>query len=870
MSTYYEDKGEDVTESVLEVRDRGSENTGSLSDDIQQEKFNVDINVDDDHLPETVIDRIRASGDMDDILAGGFADFFVDKLRSMSVEEAVTVLTYALEYHNHDINFPSKTHDRISLLLQGEDAYGQGATLYNLDLRLEAAFMKYHSPYPEVRAVCTPIDDPTMPVETLRAYVIGYFWVAVAGFINQLIYFRQPHFTLSSQVIQLLVLPCGQFCARVLPNWTLRIGKISVELNPGPWNHKEQMLATIITNVGAANAVWGQYFPVLRETIFYGAEWSDYGFNLLFNIICQFFGLGMAGVLRRWVVYPSKAVWPTVLPTLQLNRTLLLPEKRQNINGWTISKYKLFNILLAVAFVYFFIPDYLFTGLSSFAWIAWAAPNNKNVAFVTGSTVGLGYNPWPTFDWSVINYATPLVRPFFSYINQYIGALVGGIILLIIFYSNLKYTAYIPPNTSTVHDRFGASYNISAVIDSDGTLVQSLYEAYSPPYISAGYYMYLCTTFTTYTFTVVYIFISEWRTMKEAMIGVYTSIKNRKASNFDQYRDPLSVMMKEYKEVPDWWFYFFLAFSVIVASITLKAYPTHTPVWCAWAIFAVAIAMLIPFMVLYATTGFFMSTNNMGTILGGYMVSGSGIACLLIRALGYSVEDQAESYISDQKLGHYAKLPPRAVFRGQLSATILQVFVTSGAMELAHGIVDFCSLTQPSKFYCTWSHSIYTGTLLFGAVGPQRTFDTLYPLVKWCFLIGGLAALPLYYLRLYFPKYLRYFHPVLFLGGISVFGTGYNLTYYTVGAYLSIIFMWYLRTRKLAWWSKYNYIISAGLSAGIAFSGILIFLALQYRPKTLTWWGNSITSTGIDGEASEGLKDIPEIGYFGPAPGSWH
>ncbi|KAK9452111.1 OPT oligopeptide transporter protein-domain-containing protein [Limtongia smithiae] len=855
---YSEEKGYLQSETVLDT-------TTSITDDEKKS-----VNVSTEHDAETIIDRIRAAGDMDDILSSGYADFFVDKLRTMSVEEAIEVLTYALAYHSHDINFPSTTHDRITLLLEGEIAYDQGPALYNLDLRLEAALMKYHSPYPEVRSVCTPVDDPTMPVETFRAYAIGIFWVCVAGFINQLIYFRQPHFSLSSQVIQILVLPCGQFAARFLPNWTFRVGKYSFALNPGPWNFKEQMFATIITNVGAANAVWGQYFPVLRESIFYGATWSNYGFNLLFNIICQFFGLGLSGILRRWVVYPSKAVWPTILPTLQLNRTLLVSEKKMNISGWTISKYKLFNILFGASFVYFFIPDYLFTGLSIFAWIAWAAPNNKNVAYVTGSSIGLGFNPLPTFDWSVINYSTPLVRPFFSYINQYIGALLGGIILLIMYYSNLKYSAYMPPNTSTVHDRYGDSYNLTRVLDSDGVLIQSAYEAYSPPYISAGYYMYLCSTFTAYTFAFVYIFISEWRTFKEAAIGLYENVKYRKSSNYDQYRDALSVMMKEYQEVPDWWFLFFLAFSIIIACITLKAYPTNTPVWCAWAIFLVAVAILIPVMVLYATTGYFLSTNNLGTILGGYMVPGSGIACLLIRALGYCVEDQAESYVSDQKLAHYAKLPPRAVFRGQLLATIFQVFITSGAMELAHGIVDFCSYTQPSRFYCAWSHSIYTGTLLFGAVGPKRTFDNLYPLIKWCFLIGALAAIPIYFLRFKFPRYLRYFHPVVFIGGISVFGTGYNLSYYTVGAYLSILFMWYLRTRKLAWWSKYTYIISASLSAGIAFSGILIFLALQYRPKTLSWWGNNITSAGIDGENTEALKDIPAVGYFGLADGTWH
>ncbi|KAK9342925.1 OPT oligopeptide transporter protein-domain-containing protein, partial [Lipomyces starkeyi] len=218
---------------------------------------------------------------MDDILAEGGADFFVEKLRTVSAEEAVEILQYALEYHNTDINFPETTLTRMKQLLKGEEAYGEGPILYDIDLRLEASLMKYHSPYPEVRSVCTPTDDPTIPVETFRAYVIGIFWVTVAGFINQLIYYRQPHFTLTSQVVQILLLPCGQFSAKFLPAWKFRVWKWTINLNPGPWTFKEQMFATIITNVGAQNAVWGQYYPVIREKVFYGQEWANYGFTVL-------------------------------------------------------------------------------------------------------------------------------------------------------------------------------------------------------------------------------------------------------------------------------------------------------------------------------------------------------------------------------------------------------------------------------------------------------------------------------------------------------------------------------------------------------------------------------------------------------------
>ncbi|KAK9475589.1 hypothetical protein V1514DRAFT_323021, partial [Lipomyces japonicus] len=67
----------------------------------------------------------------------------------------------------------------------------------------------------------------------------------------------------------------------------------------------------------------------------------------------------------------------------------------------------------------------------------------------------------------------------------------------------------------------------------------------------------------------------------------------------------------------------------------------------------------------------------------------------------------------------------------------------------------------------------------------------------------------------------------------------------------------------------YNYILSSGLSAGVAFSGILIFLALQYHPKSLTWWGNTVSYAGVDGAGTATLKPLPARGYFGSPEGSW-
>jgi hypothetical protein len=47
-----------------------------------------------------------------------------------------------------------------------------------------AGKMQNWSPYAEVRAVTLPYDDPEEPCESVRAYVLGFFWVCVCTAVN--------------------------------------------------------------------------------------------------------------------------------------------------------------------------------------------------------------------------------------------------------------------------------------------------------------------------------------------------------------------------------------------------------------------------------------------------------------------------------------------------------------------------------------------------------------------------------------------------------------------------------------------------------------------------------------------------------------
>jgi hypothetical protein len=44
---------------------------------------------------------------------------------------------------------------------------------YDFEFKAEAAIIHQNSPQPEVRSATDPFDDPTIPVEMIRAYFLG-------------------------------------------------------------------------------------------------------------------------------------------------------------------------------------------------------------------------------------------------------------------------------------------------------------------------------------------------------------------------------------------------------------------------------------------------------------------------------------------------------------------------------------------------------------------------------------------------------------------------------------------------------------------------------------------------------------------------
>lgn len=293
------------------------------------------------------------------------------------------------------------------------------------------------SPYAEVRASVSNVDDPEMPALTFRMWAIGLVLCLIASAMNVFFNFRQPAPQVVPLVLVLVSYPVGKFAAYTLPikiyrfsipfPWPRRLGgegwKGNVTwlftFNPGPWNIKEHVLVFIMANVAVGNPY--AINAIVVAEMYYNIS-LGYWFNLVLVLATQLTGFGLAGLCRRFLVWPASMVWPQNLVACTLLNTLHA-EDDDETGG--LSRYKYYMIATTVAFGFFFLPGFLFTALSIFSWVCWLVPKNVPINQLFGVESGLGMSVI-TFDWTQVSWiGSPLMVPWWAEVHVFFGECDG-------------------------------------------------------------------------------------------------------------------------------------------------------------------------------------------------------------------------------------------------------------------------------------------------------------------------------------------------------------------------------------------------------------------------------------------------------------
>nr|QBZ39424.1 sexual differentiation process protein 2 [Thermochaetoides thermophila] len=813
-----------------------------------------------------------------------------------TLEDTKRLMSQVHKQYARDPNFPIEIIHRIEDFLNNDEIFANPEKHEDIiqEMKIQAALITNNSPYAEVRAVVDNHDDPNLPVSTIRAWAMGIFFAVCISFINAFFDVRMPSIYVISTVPQLLAYPLGKLLERVLPDVGFTLFGVRHSLNPGPFNKKEHMLITIMSNVAKSvpytnYIVWIQVLPQ-----WFNQTWAtSVGYQILIALSTNFIGYGLAGLCRRFLVYPAYCVWPSSLVTIALNSAFHdSSSETASVTGplksvWKMSRLRFFAWAFFLMFVYFWFPNYIFAALSYFSWMTWIAPNNATLANLTGGWTGLGLNPLPTFDWNIITYMVdPLMVPFFSTFNYFLGAFFSMFIVLAIWYTNTYNTRYLPINSNKPFDHFGKRYNVTAIIDEKGIFDAKKYEAYSPPFLSAGNVVVYMFFFAVYSATVAYGYLYHrheimlglrdfWRSVKRSWSRLVKKTNNTDSDDEEDV-DLLDVhnrLMRAYKEVPEWWYTICLLLAIGVGMAGIAAWPTNTTPWVVLYGIALCLVFVVPIGIIAAMTGVQVTLNVIAEFIGGVWVEGNAIAMCFFKSYGYVTCAHALSFTADLKLAHYLKIAPRFTFWAQMVPTLISTFISVAVLQYQVHIDKICTQEAPFRFTCPGPNTFFTAAVFWGTVGPRKIWGVggIYSATLIGFPFGAALVVLFYWLSKKWPKnaIIRNAHPVVMMNGALAWAP-YNLIYIWPAVPVAAFSWLYLKKRFLGFWSKYNFVTSAAFSCAIAISGIVIFFALQIWDIELSWWGNNAPYEGCDGSGTCGLLQLPEGEYFGPRIGEFH
>lgn len=695
------------------------------------------------------------------------------------------------------------------------------------------------SPIEQVRLTVPITDDPTLPCLTFRTWVLGLTSCALLAFLNQFFGYRQNPLYVSSVSAQIVVLPLGKLMAATLPtrSYEVPMTKWSFSFNPGPFNLKEHVLITILANAGS-NSVYAVNIITIVKA-FYHRDLHPMAAFLL-SQTTQMLGYGWAGIFRKYLVDSPYMWWPANLVQVSLFRALHDKEVRPK-GGQT--RLQFFLLVLITSFAYCLIPSYFFPSIAALSFVCWIWKDSVTVQQIGSGRYGLGIGSF-ALDWSAASsfLGSPLATPGFAIINILVGfGLTLYVLTPITYWTNVYNAKRFPIFSSHVFDATGASYNISRILNKKTfEFDQSGYDNYSQIHLSIFFAFTYGLSFATLTATLSHVALFHGR-------SIWKMWAETKAMVRDKGGDVHTRLMRRYEAVPQWWFYIILVVVFGLAILACEGFgqQLQLPYWGILLACALAFFFTLPIGVINSTTNQQPGLNVITELVIGYLYPGKPLANVAFKTYGYISMSQAVMFLADFKLGHYMKIPPKSMFIAQLVGTLLSSSVYFGtAWWLLTSIENICDtdmLPAGSPWTCPGDDVFYNASIIWGVAGPQRMFGNLgvYSKTNWFFLIGLLAPVPVWLLAKKFPEknWIKMINLPLIFGATMMMPPARAVNYITWGA-IGIFFNFYVYKRYKGWWARHNYILSAGLDAGVAFMTTLIYFLLQTEGiNGVSWWG---------------------------------
>uniref|UniRef100_A0A7N0U998 Oligopeptide transporter n=1 Tax=Kalanchoe fedtschenkoi TaxID=63787 RepID=A0A7N0U998_KALFE len=512
-------------------------------------------------------------------------------------------------------------------------------------------------PIEQVRLTVPITDDPTIPVLTLRAWVLGLVFGLIEASTTGIGLYRQTPIYIPVVVWQLAVLPIGRFLARVLPTRKFKFPGTNKRftLNPGPFSLKEHILISIMIDCGFIAPQMTQYMTILK--IYYGLKVRT-GVAVILNTSTQMLGFGLAGAFSTLLIDNPYMWWPSTLINVVVYRTLHKPEKRRK---GSVTRLQYFCIASLAVFVYGMIPGFLFPAGACISLLCLIWKNSVWAHQIGSGRFGYGIGAF-TISLETINFGQldPFIMPLFSINNLMFGFILYAYVIVPIYYfNNFNYARRLPLSSLAVFDMYGKPYDEKRVMKADFTFDPDKYKNYSKLYFSTFRAVGYGFTFASLSAGLLHVLLHHGREMYHAVLEVY---------GYNMKKDVHGRLMQKYKTVPGSWYVILVVTTLIgnfvTSHIGVNDFMRIPPTYVILSVLLI-IVLTVPDMILLASTGQGLPTGIVTEMVIGYLNRGKTFQNMLIRSFFSEVPSHIIQFCSTLKFGYYMKIPPREMFIGQ-------------------------------------------------------------------------------------------------------------------------------------------------------------------------------------------------------------
>ncbi|RDW59135.1 hypothetical protein BP5796_12059 [Coleophoma crateriformis] len=718
-------------------------------------------------------------------------------------------------------------------------------------------------------------DDPSMNPWTFRMFFIGLGLSCFGAVLGEIYQFKPQVIYVSLMFLTVVAYAAGEAMSLLIPRW----GPIGRFLNPHHFNMKEH--AAIVIMASSASVSSTSTVVIAAQKLYYG-KYPNQGAAVFITLATQLIGYGLAGMMRKVLLWPTKMLYPENLPITTVLETLHRDKSGNR------KRMKVFWIIFTILLVWELIPEYLFTMLIGFSIFCLA--DQKSLFFTnlfggTNGNEGLGFLSI-SLDWNYIaGFGSPLWVPLQTLTNALIGVIFCVIMFMALYYGNIWQGQDFPFlsqelfNMTGTNATYQAIYNQTLILNPDNTINDAAVQALGSPWLTSSYIFSLITTNAGFTGNFVHMFLWNYADIKSGWS--FCTLKNiqsifslaslkyiltpstyffwrntgkrteeeKQAFLDDPEIDPhYKVMIQNnYEECPSSWYFFAFLASFITVMTCLYIINSTLPWW--GVIFGVILLwiLLLFFGAQYAITGFQFNVATVMQTIAGYCFPRAPVANMYFLVLTFTALQQGQYLLRDLKLAQQTKLSPKCTFATQVIGCIFGALLNYVMMQSI--VKDQTEVLLSPEGTAIWSgaqvQTINSNGIAW-ALGPEMfSFGQRYQWVSAAYLFGFLLPVPFYIMHKIFPKqwiwsYLNMSIIFWYMGYLVVGSNASAWMYFAIG-YLG---QWYFRTYRPQQFIKWNYLVSAGMDGGTQVMVFMLSFAVAGASGTPRpfpqWWGNNV------------------------------